>query len=263
MIDTVPDILRRIVASKREELAQATLVPAELERRAGQMRAGRRDFRAALAAKTPAIIAEMKKASPSKGVLAANFDPAGIAAEYELGGAAALSVLTDRKFFQGSLADLESARASTRLPVLRKDFTLEEIHVLEAAAHGADAILLIAAILNERRIRELREAAACWEMAALVEVHDERELEIAAAAGADIIGVNNRNLATFEVTLETSLRLAARIPAGTLRISESGIHSAADIRMLRSAGYDAFLVGEHLMQADCPQEALRALVDPA
>ena len=223
----------------------------------------RRDFRAALARKSPAIIAEIKKASPSKGMLAADFDPVRIACEYEQGGAAALSVLTDQSFFQGSLADLECARAAVGIPVLRKDFTLEEYHVLEAAASGADAILLIAAILDERQIRDLRESAARWGMAALVEVHDERELDRAIAAGADIIGVNNRNLTNFQVTLDTSLRLADRIPAGVLRVSESGIHSPADVERLRAAGYHAFLVGEHLMQAEDPAAALRALVTPA
>lgn len=212
---------------------------------------------------SPAIIAEIKKASPSKGVLSADFNPVRIAREYEQGGAAALSVLTDRSFFQGSLADLECARAAVGMPVLRKDFTLEEYHVLEAAAAGADAILLIAAILEEREIRDLRESAARWGMAALVEVHEEGELDRAIGAGAEIIGVNNRDLTNFRVTLETSLRLAERIPAGVVRVSESGIRSAADVARLRAAGYHAFLVGEHLMQAGQPASALRALVTPA
>jgi indole-3-glycerol phosphate synthase len=259
----VSDILNRIVARKREELAQATATPAELARRAEAWRPQRRDFRAAIERASPAIIAEIKKASPSKGVLVADFDPPRLAAGYARGGAAALSVLTDTSFFQGSLADLENARAAVELPVLRKDFTLEEFHVLEAAAHGADAILLIAAILDERRLRELREAAARWGMAALVEVHDARELDAAVASGAEIIGVNNRNLTTFEVTLETSLRLAECLPADVLRVSESGIHSAADISRLQAAGYHAFLVGEHLMRAGQPEHALRALVSPA
>ena len=222
--------------------------------------ATRRDFRAGLQARAPAIIAEVKKASPSKGVLAADFDPARTAAQYEAGGAAAVSVLTDRSFFQGSLGDLENARARISLPVLRKDFTIATTHILEAAAHGADAILLIAAILTEREIRDFREAAAQYRMAALVEVHNRRELNVAIAAGSDIIGVNNRDLATFEVTLETSLRLAEHIPAGAVRISESGIHDARDIATLRDAGYGAFLVGEHLMKSVDPAAALRKLV---
>lgn len=211
-------------------------------------------------AQTPAIIAEVKKASPSKGVLAADFAPARTAAQYEAGGAAAVSVLTDQSFFQGSLGDLQCARARISLPVLRKDFTIATTHILEAAAHGADAILLIAAILTEREIRDFRETAAQYRMAALVEVHNRRELDIAIAAGSDIIGVNNRDLATFEVTLETSLGLAEHIPAGALRISESGIHDARDIAALRDAGYGAFLVGEHLMKSGDPAAALRKLV---
>jgi indole-3-glycerol phosphate synthase len=233
------------------------------ERQAEQARAGRRDFRRALASRAPALIAEIKKASPSKGLLARDFDPARLAREYEAGGAAALSVLTDRAFFQGSLADLAAARGVCGLPVLRKDFTLDENHVLEAAAGGADAILLIAAILEAGEIRSLAEMAAGYGMAALVEVHDERELARALEAGAGTIGVNNRDLTTFEVTLETSLRLAPRIPSGVLKVSESGIRSAPDIQRLREAGYQAFLVGEHLMKSDDPAEAVRALVTPS
>ena len=259
MIDTVPDILARIVAKKREELASTKPSP-QWERAAEACMAARRDFRAALQAKAPAIIAEVKKASPSKGVLAADFDPSRTAAQYEAGGAAAVSVLTDQSFFQGSLGDLQSARARIALPVLRKDFTIATTHILEAAAHGADAILLIAAILTEREIRDFREAAAQYRMAALVEVHSRRELDVAIAAGSDIIGVNNRDLATFEVTLETSLRLAEHMPAGALRVSESGIHDARDIALLRDAGYGAFLVGEHLMKSGDPAAALRKLV---
>lgn len=230
------------------------------ERQAEQACAVRRDFRRALTARTPAIIAEIKKASPSKGLLAADFDPTRLARQYEAGGAAALSVLTDEAFFQGSLADLAAARAVCALPVLRKDFTLEESHVLEAAAGGADAILLIAAILEAGQIRNLAETAATYGMAALVEVHDERELEKAVAAGAEIVGVNNRDLNTFEVTLETSLRLAPRIPPAVAKVSESGIRSARDIARLREQGYQAFLVGEHLMKSPDPAAAVRALL---
>lgn len=232
------------------------------ERQAEQERAGRRDFRQALTLRSPAIIAEIKKASPSKGLLSHEFDPGRLARQYEAGGAAALSVLTDRAFFQGSLADLEAARSVCRLPVLRKDFTLDETDVLEAAAHGADAILLIAAILEEHEIRYLSARAADCGMAALVEAHDELELAKALDAGAAIIGVNNRDLTTFEVTLETSLRLAPRIPAGVLKVAESGIHSARDIERLRAAGFHAFLVGEHLMKSADPAGAVRALVTP-
>jgi indole-3-glycerol phosphate synthase len=229
------------------------------ERQAGARMASRRDFRAALASRTPAIIAEAKKASPSRGVLAADFDPARIALAYQRGGAAAISVLTDKTFFQGSLADLKAARAATALPVLRKDFTIAAGQVVEAAAHGADAILLIAAILSEREVRDFREAAARYRMAALVEVHNRRELDMAAAAGSDLIGVNNRDLTTFRVTLDTSLALAEFMPPGALRVSESGIHDERDIARLRAAGYQAFLVGEHLMKAEDPAAALAQL----
>src|SRR5262249_22761950 len=192
LTSTVPDILARIVAKRREDLAAAGRLPIEQwEADAQRMVAQRRDFRAALATRTPAIIAEVKKASPSKGVLSANFDPARIAFDYARGGAAALSVLTDGPFFQGSLADLGAARASAGLPVLRKDFTIDRAQILEAAAHGADAILLIAAILSKGEIRDFREEAARLKLSALVEVHNRAELEVAVAAGADLIGVNN------------------------------------------------------------------------
>jgi indole-3-glycerol phosphate synthase len=259
LLDTIPDILARIVAKKREELSRP--VPLDEWEHAAESRAAtRRDFRAALRGRTPAIIAEVKKASPSRGLLTRDFDPARTASAYERGGAAALSVLTDESFFLGSLRDLENARASVELPVLRKDFTIAPSHVLQAAAHGADAILLIAAILSEREIRDFRECAARFGMAALVEVHNRRELDVAIASGSDLIGVNNRDLTTFEVTLDTSLDLAAQMPSGALLVSESGIHSAEDIAKLRSAGYSAFLVGEHLMKSGDPEAALKRLV---
>ena len=260
MTDTIPDILARIVARKRAELERGAEQVDQWERQAAARRAERRDFRAALCARVPAIIAEVKKASPSKGVLCADFDPARIAGEYRRGGAAAISVLTDEHFFQGSLEHLELVRAAAGLPVLRKDFTIAPAHIVEAAAHGADAILLIAAILSERELRDYREAAAGYGMAALVEVHNRRELSAAIAAGSQIIGVNNRNLSTFEVTLDTSLRLAEHMPEGVLRVSESGIDAARDIAYLRAAGYTAFLVGEHLMKSGDPAAALQQLV---
>ncbi len=258
MIGSVPDILARIVEQKRRQLAAAEVSREALERRAEGIE--RRDFRRTLSGLGTAIIAEIKKASPSKGALVDQFDPPAIARAYERGGAVALSVLTDEQFFQGSLAHLEAARAAVKLPVLRKDFTLEEYHVAEAAAHGADAILLIAAILPRERLAPLRQYAARFGMAALVEVHDEEELRAAVDSGADLVGVNNRNLRTFEVTLETSLWLAARMPAGVVRVSESGIHTAEDVHRLREAGYHAFLVGEHLMKSPDPAVALRALL---
>jgi indole-3-glycerol phosphate synthase len=259
LTQAVPDILARIVATKREDLKSASLPLEEWERKA-ELRWDQRDFRAALQSQTPAIIAEIKKASPSKGVLEPNFDPVRTATDYASGGAAALSVLTDREFFQGSLDDLVAARAAVSQPVLRKDFTIAPEQILEAAAHGADAILLIAAILNEQQIRDYRERAKRFGMAALVEVHNRRELDLAIASGSDIIGVNNRDLSTFSVSLETSLRLADHMPDEVVRVSESGIHEAADISTLRAAGYTAFLVGEHLMKAADPAAALRRLV---
>src|SRR5690349_17406805 len=184
MVRAVPDILARIVEHKRAELVRDSARRGELERRAAE-RTDFRDFRGALAANPPAIIGEIKKASPSKGVLAEHFDPASIARMYSSGGAAALSVLTDREFFQGGLGDLEAARAAASLPVLRKDFTLDEFHVIEAAAHGADAILLIAALLEEKEMRDLRELAGRYRLASLVEVHDATELEAALGSGAE------------------------------------------------------------------------------
>ena len=222
--------------------------------------AQRRDFAGALRGRTPAIIAEVKKASPSKGVLVEDFDPVRIATAYERGGAAAVSVLTDESFFQGHLRDLEAARAAITRPVQRKDFTIAAEQVLEAAAHGADAILLIAAILSAYEMRALRERAAGYGMAALVEVHNRRELDAAIESGAQIIGVNNRDLSTFRVSLETSIELAEHMPAGALLVSESGIHGPEDIARLRAAGYQAFLVGEHLMKSGDPAAALARLV---
>jgi indole-3-glycerol phosphate synthase len=261
LIDTVPDILARIVTRKREDLAGAAPPPRDRwEHEAALRLPNRRDFRASLTARTPAIIAEVKKASPSKGILSHDFDPARIGAGYARGGAAALSVLTDAPFFQGSLADLAAARDAAPLPVLRKDFTIDRSQILEAAAYGADAILLIAAILTEREIRDFREEAARLRLSALVEVHNRKELDAAISAGADLIGVNNRDLNTFHVALETSLELAPHMPKNAVLVSESGIHSAADIARLRAAGYHAFLVGEHLMKSGDPAAALAQLV---
>jgi indole-3-glycerol phosphate synthase len=256
----VPDILARIVSRKSEELRESRATAAELREHAESMRVGRRDFAAALRSKQPAIISEIKKASPSRGVLIEDFRPAELAKQYEQGGAAALSVLTDRDFFQGSLADLQAARAACNLPVIRKDFTTSEYHVLEAAAAGADAILLIVAILDEQQLRGFRELAASFGMAALVEVHDAAELETAQRSGARIVGVNNRDLRTFKVSLDVSIGLAPNIPPDVIRVSESGIFTSADVRTLMAVGYDAFLVGEHLVKSADPVAALQALV---
>ena len=259
MTETIPDILARIVARKHEELSILRAKSRELERAADARVNDHRSFDGALRSHKPAIIAEIKKASPSKGILSHDFQPAATATAYQAGGAAAISVLTDRDFFQGSLTDLETVRATVGLPVLRKDFTLEPLQVIEAAAHGADAILLIAAILTAREMRGLRELAESYGLAALVEVHDAAELSPALDSGARIVGVNNRNLRTFEVTLNTSLDLAARIPGDVLKVSESGIHDASDVHRLLDAGYSAFLVGEHLMKSGDPAAALRSL----
>jgi len=248
------------VSRKQEELRAAAVPLAELRPIAESVRAERRDFAAALRSKRPAIISEIKKASPSRGILVQDFRPVELAKQYESGGAAALSVLTDRDFFQGSLADLRDARAACSLPVIRKDFTISDYHVLEAAASGADAILLIVAILDESQLRAFREMAAEFGMAALVEVHDRRELGIALASGAEIIGVNNRDLRTFEVSLDTSICLAPEIPPNVIKVSESGIFTASDVRQLMSAGYDAFLVGEHLVKSGDAARAIQELV---
>jgi indole-3-glycerol phosphate synthase len=257
MLKTVPYILAQIVEHKKAELVHRV---GGIARAAEDSVAHRRDFFSALTSRQPAIIAEVKKASPSGGVLREEFNPAAIAQAYEQGGAAALSVLTDEKHFKGSLTDLESARVSVGLPVLRKDFTIDSYHVHQAAAHGADAVLLIAAILTERQMREFRELAESYRMSALVEVHDQDELNQAVASGARIIGVNNRNLHTFQVDLGISLRLAAKIPDGVVKVTESGIHSAGDIQRLGAAGYQAFLVGEHLIKSGDAEAALRALL---
>ncbi len=257
MLKTIPDILAQIVEHKKAELVQRV---GGIARAAEDSVAHRRDFLRALTIRQPAIIAEVKKASPSGGVLLEDFDPISLAQAYQHGGAAALSVLTDEKHFKGSLADLESARGSVTIPVLRKDFTIDSYHVHQAAAHGADAILLIAAILTERQMREFRELAESYRMSALVEVHDEEELKQAIASGARIIGVNNRNLHTFKVDLTVSLRLAGMIPEGVVKVTESGIHSAGDLQRLRAAGYQAFLVGGHLVKSADPAAALRALL---
>lgn len=257
MVKVLPDILATIVEQKKLDLA---IRETDVEERADRSVAQRRDFLAALTGRQPAVIAEIKKASPSKGVLAAEFCPAVTACLYEQGGAAALSVLTDEKHFHGSLTDLGSARSAVRLPALRKDFTIDPYHIHEAAAYGADAVLLIAAILTERQMRDFRELAERYRMAALVEVHDGEELKVAVASGARLIGVNNRNLHTFEVTLDTSLQLAEKIPSGVVPVAESGIHSSADVQRLRAAGFQAFLVGEHLMKSGDPASAMRALL---
>ena len=258
------DLLKRILARKAEEIRErsARVSLAELSSRAADQ-PPTRGFAAALESKIeeglPAVIAEIKKASPSKGVMRADFDPAAIARSYTANGAACLSVLTDADFFHGSEAFLDAARSACNLPVLRKDFTLDAYQVYEARAIGADCILLIVAALGDASLLELALLAAELDLDVLVEVHDEEELERALVIPAPLIGVNNRDLHTFQVSLETSERLAERIPAGIVRVAESGIHCSADVARLRASGFSAFLVGEHLMKSGDPAAAIRAL----
>jgi indole-3-glycerol phosphate synthase len=259
LTSTIPDILGRIVDRKRCEVRELELRTPQLEPLAEESVLSRRPFARALRSARPAIIAEIKQASPSKGLLTGDYNPATIAAAYQQGGAAALSVLTDRDFFQGSLTHLAQARTAVSIPALRKDFTIGKAQILEAAAHHADAILLIAAILTTEELIQFREFASQFLLAALVEVHDTDDLAKAIDSGAAIIGVNNRDLRTFEVRLETSLELAPRIPSSVIRVSESGIHAREHVRMLEEAGYQAFLVGEHLMKSPDPAAAIREL----
>jgi indole-3-glycerol phosphate synthase len=257
---TSSGILAEIVEHKKQEVAALQAHAVTLEQQALERKHAPRPFVAALRRTEPAIIAEIKKASPSRGSLTEQFHPALLANAYERGGAACLSVLTDHEYFQGSLHDLEVARAAVSIPALRKDFTIDRVQVFQAAAHGADAILLIAAILKTEELRCLRELAASLQMAALVEVHNQEELAKAADSGADLIGVNNRNLVTFEVSLDTSLRLSFLMPSNAVRVSESGIRTKADIDQLRGAGFHAFLIGEWLMKSNDPAHTLGELL---
>jgi indole-3-glycerol phosphate synthase len=210
-----------------------------------------------------AVIAELKKASPSKGLIRADFRPSELARELERAGAAALSVLTDEQFFQGSLDYLRQASSSSSLPCLRKDFIVDEFQIVEARANRADAILLIVAALNQKELVSLAGIARAQGLDVLCEAHDEKELQRALDAGCDLIGINSRNLRTFEVNLETAFRLVEKIPATCVRVAESGIKSGADLARLRSAGYEAFLISESLMKAERPGEALKKLKEEA
>jgi indole-3-glycerol phosphate synthase len=259
--------LETILAATRASVAAARArVPVtELERQAAVRRP--RGWAAALrrqAAMGPAIIAEIKKASPSQGVIRTDFDVEWLARRYEDGGAAALSILTDEPYFQGSLSNLELASTAVFLPCLRKDFMVDEYQIVEASAHRADAILLIAAALTDVELRRLAGVAFGLVLDVLVEVHTSEELDrvlnTLGETGADAIGVNNRDLKSFEVHLETSLELVERIPASVVRVAESGISTAADVARLRAAGFDAFLIGESLMRQPDPGAALAALL---
>jgi indole-3-glycerol phosphate synthase len=258
------DILQRIIAVKAREIAAAKAThPLPALRKAAAASAAPRDFAGALRAKVaagaPAVIAEIKKASPSKGVLRENFDPAAIAASYAQHGAACLSVLTDEQFFQGSAENLRLARAACELPVLRKDFMLEPYQVYEARAMGADCILLIVAALKAKRMAELEAVALDHGMSVLVEVHDAAELDRALALKTPLIGVNNRNLRTFETRLDVTLGLLEKIPADRIVVTESGILKPADVSLMREHKVDCFLVGEAFMRADDPGVELARL----
>lgn len=258
------DILNKIVAVKRQEVAAAIKrKPLEAMRSDAESRMHTRDFvgalRAKIAAGKPAVIAEIKKASPSKGVLRADFIPADIAQSYAESGAACLSVLTDQQFFQGSIDYLKQARASCGLPVLRKDFIIDAYQVYESRVMGADCILLIAACLDDAQMKTFEALAMSLDMAVLVEVHDAVELERALKLKTPLIGINNRNLNTFEVSLDTTLGLLGQVPADRLLVTESGITTRDDVRRLRQAKVNAFLVGEAFMREDDPGVALEQL----
>jgi indole-3-glycerol phosphate synthase len=255
-LDEILTVTRRNLASAHTEGRVR-----ELEKRAMAHRP--RGFKRALAerAKTgPAVIAELKKASPSKGLIREKFEPVALAVELESAGATALSVLTDTPHFQGSLENLERASAAVNIPCLRKDFIVDPVQIVEARAHGADAILLIVAALNDHQLRDLHCEASNLGLDVLCEVHERDELKRAANLGFDLIGVNNRDLRTLKVDIENSLRFLEDFPANTIRVAESGIETRDAIQRYREAGYHAFLVGESLMRAESPGEALRELL---
>ncbi len=259
------DILRRIVQTKREELVHArSLRDLASWRQEAESRGELRDFagalRDAVKARRVAVIAEVKKASPSKGILREHFVPSDIAANYAKHGATCLSVLTDAHYFQGCAAHLQQARAACALPVLRKDFMVDAYQIYEARALGADCILLIAACLDDARMIDLEAQARALGMAVLVEVHDRPELERALRLKTALLGINNRNLRNFEVSLDTTLSLLPHVPSGHLVVTESGIFSRADVRLMCDAGVGAFLVGEAFMRAPDPGLALAALL---
>jgi indole-3-glycerol phosphate synthase len=262
----VPDaikgtILEQIVETKLHEIVGAKQkFPAAALRMALDRAPAVRSFRKSILRSSPAVIAEIKKRSPSAGVFRRDFDPARIAKEYEESGAAAISVVTEVKHFSGGLEILAMLRWTCKIPLLRKDFLLDPYQILEARHAGADAVLLIAALLDVSSLRKMREEAESTGMEVLVEVHDEIELDRALESGAMLIGVNNRDLRTFEVSLETSFRLAGRLPANAVSVAESGIRSADDVRRLMDAGYKGFLIGEQLLRAPSPGAALSQLI---
>lgn len=253
--------LEEILAAKREEIEQLRPRIGELDRQA-QARDDFRSFRAAIESSTEklAVIAEVKKASPSAGVIAEAFDPVEIAKSYERDGANAISVLTDTKFFQGTLQDLADVRRAVSLPLLRKDFILDEIQIAESAVNGADAILLIVAALEQRQLVDLLHTTATYRLDALVEVHTREELNRALEAGAKIVGINHRNLATFDVNLAVTEELCREVPDDSILVSESGIKTPQDVARVKACGVDAVLVGEALMRGEISIEQLRAII---
>jgi indole-3-glycerol phosphate synthase len=258
LLETIVAATRRIVSAR-----EAAVSLGELERRCGDRTTATLSLRRALTSgSAPRVIAECKRRSPSRGVLRRDYEPAAIATAYERAGAAAISVLTEPTFFDGSLDHLEAVRRAVSVPVLRKDFIVTEYQILEAKAAGADAVLLIVGALNQDDLVRLSTAARASGLDALVEVHDASELDRAMSAGAEIIGVNSRNLRTLEVTLDVTHTLAPKIPRGTVKVAESGLRTREDIAALTADGYDAFLVGERLMTAPDPGAALSALVAP-
>ena len=257
-----PDLLLAIVAATRRitEVRRAQLPTSSLERSAAEKLPRGAAFEAALGMPDRVnIIAECKRRSPSRGVLAAQYDPVAIATQYEAGGAVAVSVLTEPTFFDGALAHLTAVREHVGLPVLRKDFIVDEYQLLEARAAGADAVLLIVAALEQRDLIDLRQRADALGLAALVEVHDDEELSRAVDCGARLVGVNNRNLRTLAVDVDASDRLAARMPSSVIGVSESGLQTRADLERLAAAGYQAFLIGERFMTAPQPAQAIQEL----
>jgi indole-3-glycerol phosphate synthase len=255
----LPEILAhtRTVVAERKATADLRLLERSAE--AHTPRGFARALRAR-AAHGIAVIAELKKASPSRGLIRAEFDASGLAAQIETGGAAVLSVLTDERFFQGSLDNLRRASGAVAIPCLRKDFIVDEFQVLEARANAADAVLLIVAALSDAELKALRESARRQQLDVLCEVHDAEELERALALDCECVGVNSRDLRTFEVSLDRACELAELLPDSAVKVAESGIHTAADIQRLRAAGYEAFLIGESLMRQPDPGEALAKLL---
>jgi len=263
-MDNPNNILDRIVDARRESVAHRKRVLPDVALKIAAQKIGPpRDFQGALRRDGLNVIAELKKASPSRGVIRAEYSPAALAPKLERAGAAALSVLTEEDFFSGSLQDLKAARQATEIPVLRKDFILDPWQVWEARAAGADSFLLITAILDDSALGEMLELGRSLQMEPLVEVHSHEELDRALATGARILGVNNRDLRNFEVRLETSLDLIEAIPEDCLAVSESGLATHDDLTRLRRAGFDAFLIGEHLMKEADPSRPLRELIGAA